>query len=136
MLTSNNLLNSIIQIGPEVLNNMTNITPQSPPPQPFFDYGFLQAAVTFLAGLLIFLSIGRKFNLFVWTQQKGSDLLKRYLDEDGFFLFALFISAGITVVLSVSIETVFIAKFFMTSSIGLLIIVLYKILTRPLLPSD
>jgi uncharacterized protein YacL len=61
------LLYSIIQIGPEILNNTTNTVTRTPT----VDYGFLQAAVTLLAAFLIFFTLGR-FD-FVQPMVKGHE---------------------------------------------------------------
>lgn len=51
---------SIVQIGPEVIYNTTNIASSAPPSN--MNYGLLESMVVVLAGSLIFLSLGIKFD--------------------------------------------------------------------------
>lgn len=65
---------SIIQIGPEVINNTTNII--SSTPSSSIEFGLLQSMVVIFAGSLIFLGLGIKFH-FIKLSILGHDQRRR-----------------------------------------------------------
>jgi hypothetical protein len=76
------MLFSIIQIGPEILNNITNIASQ-----PSTGYDILQGAVALLVGVLIFFGFGFHFRLIKFIDKTKEGKPKyRYDPRPGFYL--------------------------------------------------
>jgi hypothetical protein len=98
------MLQSVLQISPEMLNNITETIPSSPA-----NPGILEASVTFLVGLLIFLTLRWQLDpeKVFWNSEKH--VLETRLDRDIrlniWFLIGMFVSASISVGLALFPET-------------------------------
>src|SRR5919106_7041496 len=122
-------LNSIIQIGPEVLNNTTNITTSST-----MDFGLTAAAVSFLIGLIIFFTLGRHFRVFDVTRQSGSSPIKVRYNLEGWLLYITFIQLGSAIAFSLFVETENGAKILFIVAVILFLALVYRILGWPMAP--
>jgi hypothetical protein len=120
------VLYSIIQIGPEVLNNITNVTSSS---SPLLDYGILQGAATLLAGLLIFLTLGRRhYRLIYYTQQRGGGSKTLHVDKEGFILLITLIPLCIAIALALFAESILAAKVsFVVSLVPLVVFIVFRL---------
>jgi hypothetical protein len=70
----------------------------------------LQAATTVLVGLLIFLTLGYRFNLIEWTLIGPKSQLKGRINRGGLLLLGVFISLAISVISSLFNGTFDLAK--------------------------
>ena len=82
-------LNSIIQIGPEILNNILNVSPQ-----PSMSYDILQGAVALLVGFLIFLTFGSRFRLIKFIDRTKEGKNKYLYDLDAWLLLGVVVTAA------------------------------------------
>jgi hypothetical protein len=129
------VLYSIIQIGPEVLNNITNVTSSS---SPLLDYGILQGAATLLAGLLIFLTLGRRhYRLIYYTQQRGGGHKTFHVDKEGVILLITLIPLCIAIALALFAEFILAAKVsFVVSLVPLVVFIVFRLHSLEIQPDE
>lgn len=88
-------LNSIIQIGPEILNNTLNVSPQ-----PSMGYDILQGAVALMVGFLIFLTFGSRLRLIKLIDRTKEGKNKYLYDLDAWLLLGMVVAAAISAIFS------------------------------------
>jgi len=124
------MLFSIIQIGPEVLNNTTNASSS-----PIVDFGILEATVTFLVGLLIFLTLRWQLDpeKVFWNSEKHE--LETRLDRDVRlnvrFLVGMFVSSSVSVGLAIFSATVLFARIAFVVSLIVVVLFIIHIIRNP-----
>lgn len=89
------MLYSIIQIGPEILNNTTNIASQ-----PSTGYDILQGAVALLVGFLIFFGFGFHFRLIKFIDKTKERKPKYRYDPEAWLLLIMVVAAVISAICS------------------------------------